>query len=115
MGLEQRGGRSYYYEKKWKGGTCRSVYVGSGALAELCRLEAMHKRNREEIDNLIWGEEREAFERAEREAIRSDRDARTIITAALIASGYHQHKRQWRGYAPTRSGARNDRASTRTH
>ncbi len=55
MGLEERNGHAYYYRKERDGDTVRSIYAGSGRLAqleaELDRLETegrKHERQRTE-------------------------------------------------------------------
>ena len=71
----------------------RSVYVGAGLLGDLAALE----------DAQAQAERREAAEarrqeRAERDAIDAEyMRLCDLVTAVLLASGHHQHKREWRG------------------
>ena len=92
MSWERRGDRRYYYRKRRQGDRVISEYVGAGELAEACAA----------LDTL----EREV-RRAARERRRADRalDAqvgqacdfiRALTCAALLVSGYHTHKGQWR-------------------
>ena len=96
MGWEARNGNSYYYRKERVGSRVRSVYVGSGLIGQLSALT--DEQGREEKDA-----ERRALRREieKQDAIDSRIDGvceltEKLVTAALIASGFHQHKRQWR-------------------
>jgi hypothetical protein len=96
MGWETRNGKSYYYRKERTGNRVRSVYVGSGLIGQLSA--QTDEQGRAEKD-----EERRALRRQieKQDAIDSRIDAvcdltERLVTAALIASGFHQHKRQWR-------------------
>ena len=96
MGWETRNGKSYYYRKERAGNRVRSVYVGSGLIGQLSA--RTDEQEREEKDA-----ERRALRREieKQDAIDSRIDAvceltEKLVTAALIASGFHQHKRQWR-------------------
>jgi len=96
MGWETRGGRSYYYRKERSGGRVRSVYVGGGQIAVFRAM--LDKESRDEEDG------RRAEARAARaldEAIDQTLEGlggmiKTLQTAALLAEGFHTHKRQWR-------------------
>jgi hypothetical protein len=92
MGWEQRPGGHYLYHKRRIDGHVVSEYLGNGWLAELA--ESEHERRQEE---------REA-ERAELvAAVALDKRVaeacelgRALATAALLVSGYHQHRGAWR-------------------
>ncbi len=96
MGWEDRNGRSYYYRKERSGNKVRSVYVGGGEVAGLCAA----------LDGMVRSEakdEREAKRRARARDTELDRAGdelgemiKTLTTAALLAEGFHTHKRQWR-------------------
>ncbi|HKQ99930.1 MAG TPA: hypothetical protein VJT09_04615 [Pyrinomonadaceae bacterium] len=90
-----RGGR-YYYQKVREGGRVRSVYLGSGLHGQFSAMMDAEGRK-----------EKEATRAASRREIKKQNqiDARIdeicaliekLVTAASIASGYRQHKRQWR-------------------
>jgi hypothetical protein len=96
MGWEYRNGSRYYYRKERSGPRVRSVYVGRGEIAELSA----------ELDDMeqVQKETRFRKERRERETFKS-LDASidslvaltsTLTDAVLIASGFHQHRREWR-------------------
>ncbi len=92
-------GRRYYYQRKRVNGRIEYTYYGSGPatplMAELDQLDR-ERRQQERWEAQI---ERNAF--AE---LAATPDALTLLmeqaqsaaAAALIAAGYHQHKRQWR-------------------
>jgi hypothetical protein len=97
MGWEtrERGG-SYYYRKERDGSRVRSVYVGSGIVAQLSAQIDEQEREKEQAERRALTHEIE-----KQDAIDSRIDAvcdltERLVTAALIASGFHQHKRQWR-------------------
>ncbi|HWT02596.1 MAG TPA: hypothetical protein VN256_20265 [Pyrinomonadaceae bacterium] len=96
MGWETRNGKSYYYRKERTGNRVRSVYIGSGLIGQLSA--QTDEQGRAEKDA-----ERRALRREieKQDAIDSRIDAvcdltERLVTAALIAAGFHQHKRQWR-------------------
>ena len=97
MAWEQRGGRLYYYQSRRVNGRVVKEYVGAGPGAEL-------QANVKEADRRSERARREA-EKAERERLEefdAEVDAACeviglIARAALMAAGYHQHKRgEWR-------------------
>jgi hypothetical protein len=91
-----KGGRYYTRSHKVNGRVVRE-YIGGGLLGELAaRRDAIDRQDRE-------------AERAERKAVQAEMDARDALVndlndvadllahAALLAAGYHRHKRgQWR-------------------
>jgi hypothetical protein len=97
MGWEtrERGG-SYYYRKERDGSRVRSVYVGTGLFAESATMLTRMERENREAERAVLRREAERQNQidAHMDAICDLVDQ--IITAALIASGFHQHKRQWR-------------------
>jgi hypothetical protein len=97
MGWENRErGGSYYYRKEREGSRVRSVYVGSGIVAQLSALMDEQEREKKHTERRALRREIE-----KQDAIDARIDAvcdltEKLVTAALIASGFHQHKRQWR-------------------
>ena len=92
MSIVIRNGRAYRYMSIRRNGRVTSEYRGSGALAAVAALF-------DEEDRQVRDEERAALE-AEAAIERSITDyvaeVEELARAALIASGFHQHKRQWR-------------------
>ena len=97
MGWETRRGRGRYYTRSRKvNGRVVREYVGTGPVALLAaRLDALARLQREHDRTAARAE------RARAEAL--DDEIKAIIDptdlaarAALLAAGFHQHKRQWR-------------------
>ena len=98
MGWEarERGAGSYYYRSVREGERVRKEYVGGGALGQVAAKmdETERLRRKEEI----------AYRRAERERLERSaaflqeltEAAKVLVRAHLLASGFHQHKGQWR-------------------
>jgi hypothetical protein len=92
MAWEQRGNIHYYYRKVRQGDRVFSEYVGSGDLARACA----------DLDELERHLRR--AERAKREGLRAldaELEAacgliRALTYAALLSTGHHTHKGQWR-------------------
>jgi hypothetical protein len=96
MGWENRNGKSYYYRKERKGGRVRSVYVGSGETARLiAQLDDLHSEERED-KRALARIERERWQEQDRELDRVCALIKNFTTGALLAAGFHTHKRQWR-------------------
>jgi hypothetical protein len=96
MAFEKRNGSLYYYRKERTGGRVRSIYIGSGEMAHIfAQLDAMRQ---DEKDFECWQRETERGEIAALDdaldLISKKSDA--LVTAVLLANGFHQHKRQWR-------------------
>ncbi len=96
MGWETRGSKSYYYRKERSGGRVRSVYVGSGETARLiAQLDDLQTDEREG-NRAIARTEREQWQEQDAELDRVCVLIKTFTTGALLAAGFHTHKRQWR-------------------
>lgn len=96
MGWETRGGREYYYRKEREDGRVRSVYVGGGETARMiAQLEAMRSDEREG-KRILARMERGRIEKQEADVNRVCAVVEPLMTAALLAAGFHTHRRQWR-------------------
>ena len=89
-----RGG--YYYRQRWDGGTCKTEYVGSGAIAELIAQQDQAERIRR-----IEQRKREQQLIAESEAQDDDFAAvdeamRALFDAVMLTTGHYTKKRVWR-------------------
>lgn len=96
MSWETRGNNRYYYRRRKVGGRVVSEYIGGGLLAEavagLDELERDERRRAAaEWRAIVAADGQHAEALAE-----VDNVVRSAVAAALIASGYHQHRRQWR-------------------
>ena len=96
MGWETRGNGRYYYRKVRDGGRVRSEYIGAGLAAEMLAEVDEFDRQRRQLED----EGRRAEVDAERHTAATlaevDRMVQDLTAAALIAAGYHAHRRQWR-------------------
>lgn len=96
MGLETRGGRSYYYRKRRIGDRVVSEYAGGGETARLIAVLEGLERDREEM--------RRHDEKAETSKIdvmlatqqRYGDLTAELATVAFLLAGYHMHHGQWR-------------------
>ena len=96
MGLEQRGGRRYFYGKRRVGGRVISKYMGGGPLAAMAAEQAATAKAEREQQRR---EQRKI--RDEQKQINRQLDEQGKIVAAtteqfLRRLGFHKHKGQWR-------------------
>lgn len=97
MALESRKNRhTYYYRKERSGDQVRSVYLGSGLIAELTARHAEEAEAQRLAEREHERQVRAAFLAADAPAADAIAALRTTVHAALLLAGYHQHKRQWR-------------------
>jgi hypothetical protein len=88
--------RGYYYRSRKVNGRVVREYVGTGRIAELAaQLDAINRQKREQ-EQAAW-----RAEKARLAALDADIAALIEVTdlaaaTALLAAGFHQHKRQWR-------------------
>jgi hypothetical protein len=99
MGWEfrERGG-CYYYRKERDGSRVRSVYVGKAG-NDTARMLASFEVLRRDEDKERRDSEKElrAFDERLDRALDNLSELTGLLTvAALLASGYHTHNRQWR-------------------
>lgn len=96
MGWEARGGRKYYYRKHRFGARVYSEYVGAGDIADLLAGFDDDDKFGDAIiahaDRLARGDV-VALERA---LLWQRRLLDDLVERHLIASGFHQHKGEWR-------------------
>jgi len=84
MGWETRRGRLYYYRKRRIDGRVVSEYIGDGPYAHQM---ASPKRRPPRDD---------AFDELDQLIEANEGKIKTLVAAAYVAGGYHQHKGQWR-------------------
>lgn len=96
MAWENRNGSRYYYQKRREGGRVVSRYVGAGALAELSAQIDEIDRERQALERENWRASQAEDAAIDKEIAEYSRLLRQFTAAVLLASGYHQHKRQWR-------------------
>ena len=96
MAMEERGKRKYYYRKERVGGKVTSIYVGSGEYARLAfQMDKIERKQK--------AREAAALNRQLAKAAAIDGEINSLceltgklVDAFLLASGFHQHKREWR-------------------
>ncbi len=91
----ERGGR-YYYRSIRDGERVRKEYVGAGELARITAEGDVLKRARREGERQRGREEVERLEDLAAPVLEIDEAAEVLTHAALVASGYHRHKGEWR-------------------
>ena len=94
--MEKRNGHVYYYKSRRDGEKVRKVYVGAGDFAHLAAKLDETERLRREEEAAYWDAERERLERSAAFLQKLTEAAKVLTRAYLLASGFHQHKGQWR-------------------
>ena len=97
MSWEQRGNRTYYYRSRKIAGRVVKEYVGGGLAGMLAEQEDEARRRKRDAECVALQADRDAFEAAVAAHDAFARAADALMTAALVAAGYHRHDRgQWR-------------------
>ena len=96
MGWETRGNGRYYYRKVRDGGRVRSEYIGAGLAAEMLAEVDEFDRQRRQLEDEARRAEVDAERHTAATLAEVDRMVQDLTAAALIAAGYHAHRRQWR-------------------
>lgn len=96
MAWETRRNHRYYYTKRRSAGRVFSDYIGAGESARvIAALEALYREQRI-AEQQQWRHDCESRRAVDSEIDRLGSGARLLVAAALLASGYHTHKGQWR-------------------
>ena len=96
VGLVVRGTRSYYYTSRRVGGRVVTRYAGSGECAVLMARSDAIRRSHREAETATRATTAAAA-RSEFADLRAQIAAmNSAVAAALRASGWHQHRREWR-------------------
>jgi hypothetical protein len=90
-----KGGR-YYTRSRKIGGRVLREYVGGGELGKLAAAVDADARALRAEKAAVWKAEKARLESLEGNVMALDELAGLLARAALVAAGYHQHKRQWR-------------------
>ena len=96
MGWETRGNGSYYYRKVRRGGRVCSEYVGRGLVADILADIDDDARHDAQVQQQARRAEVDAERHTAATLAEVDRMVQHMTAAALIAAGYHTHRRQWR-------------------
>ena len=88
--------RGYYSRSRKVNGRMVKEYVGTGRVAELAaQLDAIKHQEREH-EKAAWQEEKARLDALDANLAALIEMTDLVATAALLAAGFHQHKRQWR-------------------
>ena len=97
MGWENRKNGRYYYTKERIGSRVVSRYVGNGETAELISKFSSLRRDEDWERREVIAAEFEAMEAEDRMTDEIFEMAADLMKSALMAEGFHQHKRgEWR-------------------
>jgi transposase len=98
MGWEtrERGVTSYYYRSVRSGDRVRKEYVGTGLIGQIAAQLDEYERRQKEEKSLYWKEEKERLVQSAAFLQELTEAAEVLVRAYLLASGFHQHKGQWR-------------------
>jgi hypothetical protein len=97
MAWEDRGrGGRYYYRSVRDGGRVRKEYIGTGELARIISEGDTIRRTVQEGERARARAEVESLEVLAAPVLEIDEAAEVLARAALVASGYHRHKGEWR-------------------
>ena len=89
--------RGYYYRSERRAGHPRRQYLGAGAVAELASKLDDSRREQSLALAARWRSERGECEALDGLLDELDEMADLVAHAALLAAGYHRHKRgEWR-------------------
>jgi hypothetical protein len=97
MAWEQRGSHHYYYRSRKIGGRVVKEYVGAGVAGQQAEREDETRRLKQASERAALLMDRNTFDSASAAHIELSRTADAILTATLLAAGYHRHDRgKWR-------------------
>jgi hypothetical protein len=96
MAWENRGNRQYYYQKRRVGGRVVSEYVGFGYMGDLAAQLDASERRKQRVQRERLRREQVAQDDLDEQLDEVGRQIIDLVTAVLLVSGYHTHKRQWR-------------------
>lgn len=96
MGWEKRGGRRYYYQKHREGDRVISQYVGAGPIADLLADTDEDDRFGNRITAYAAQLRGLAEERIDGLLLQQEILIRKLVAESLAASGFHNHKGEWR-------------------
>ncbi len=92
MGWEARGSNRYYYKKKRISRKVVSEYMGRTPDAYRTASEVEEQLQHEQLER----NEREKATTMENAINQLVRESKALVKGVLLASGYHQHRGEWR-------------------
>ncbi len=90
MSIETRNGRQYYYGAKRSGDKIVKTYFGSGVVAELAANQDAEARDRRLAVTQALAQQQDVLRPADRSLADLDQACDRMLTARLIAAGYHR-------------------------
>ena len=97
MAWETRGDRTYYYRSRKIGGCVVKEYIGGGAAGMVAAREDATRRHTQAAGRTALQADRDACAAAAAAHDALDGAADVLMTAALVAAGFHRHDRgPWR-------------------
>jgi hypothetical protein len=92
----KRGGRRYYYRSRKVAGRCVKSYLGRGPVAELAARLDGQERDARDARRLALARERARLAEADLPLRRARDLIGLLVAAALLLSGWHEHRGEWR-------------------
>jgi hypothetical protein len=96
MGWERRGSKKYFYKKERTDGKVRSIYVKSREIANMISQLQSSMPLVEKFARLLNSSDLRNHNRAELALDELCNSVTLVTEGALLVSGFHTHKRQWR-------------------
>lgn len=96
MAIESRGTGQYYYRKKRIGSRVVSEYCGAGYVGELMQMVDDQDRQEAQERRQAWQDTVDADKELDAQLDEVTALVNAYAGALMLASGYHQHRRQWR-------------------
>jgi hypothetical protein len=96
--LTKPSGRRYYYRRRKVGGRVVSEYIGSGYVADLAAQLDARDRLKQQAERERVRRDRAVQEELDEQVDEVGKQVTDLVTAVLLVSGYHTHKRQWRRF-----------------
>ena len=96
MGLEQRGSKFYFYEKRRVGRSVVSKYLGSGHVAAMAAQLSTEDRQEREQQRQEKRKLLDEEKQIDRQLDQQGKSIAAIIGQCLRRAGFHKHKGQWR-------------------
>jgi hypothetical protein len=96
VGWKTINGHRYFYKSERVGGRVKSTYFGAGESGTLMAGMVAFERLERAADREQLREELAEADAEERAVSEWFNGVQAVADAAMIAAGFHKHKRQWR-------------------
>lgn len=88
----RRNGRRYYYRVRKRDGKLIKEYCGGGLVGILAAEGDARKRAMRQTERQVC----EEYSTTKAVLVKLNQHSADLVKAALLAAGYHQHRREWR-------------------